>query len=78
MPGRPEGTVISFRLFLGPTKRRCSSCGSIISPTKESITRIQKISITHRFLVGTPLGIAVFNLWLVALQPIMAGIVFIA
>ena len=41
------------------------------------MARIQKMSIILSFLAGIPLGVAVCYLWLVALQPVLALIVFI-
>ena len=40
--------------------------------------KIQKMSVVLSFLAGIPLGISVCYLWLVALQPLLAIIVFIA
>jgi len=41
------------------------------------MARIQKMSIILSLLAGIPLGVAVCYLWLVALQPVLALIVFI-
>ena len=40
--------------------------------------KVQKMSVVLSFLAGIPLGIAVCYFWLVALQPTLALIVFIA
>ena len=76
-PGCRKPLPFYFAFASGPGKKHCPACNSIISPTKESMEKIQKMSVMFSFVSGIPLGIACCYLWLVALQPGLALFVFV-
>jgi hypothetical protein len=65
-----------FAFTSGIEKKSCPACSSIIAATKTSMEKIRKIAGIFSFVSGIPLGIVCCYLWLVALRPGIALVVF--
>lgn len=76
-PGCNRVLPFYYAFSSGLRKSHCPYCNSLISPTKESMEKIQKMSVILSFVSGIPLGVIVCYLWLVTLQPWLALFVFV-
>lgn len=75
-PGCSKQLPFYFAFASGISRKKCPACSNSISPTRESMEKIQKMSVIFSFVSGIPLGIACCYLWLVTLQPGLAIFVF--
>ena len=77
-PGCSIKLPFHFAFASKNSRKSCPSCDNILTPTNESMEKVQKMSVILSFLSGNPLGIICCYLWLVSLQPGLALVVVIA